>query len=176
MFRSSVLCAVAGCKEVTLRAWRNRNGLFPETLGKAGCNRFSVLDICWARTVVVLTEHGLGADDAVRLVQAGFLPLRWDLERILEQGPDQSRIVGFMRGEPVPKRKAMVFREDGTMTPATPDDAPAKLSIFRDGGGETTTLREALADTSGAITFFDFSKIVRFVLFHLDLHPVQAVK
>jgi DNA-binding transcriptional MerR regulator len=64
-FTTSALVEAAGCTPGTFRAWRNRNGLFPETAGKQGWNRFSVVDVCITRVVVVMTRHGLPASAAI---------------------------------------------------------------------------------------------------------------
>ena len=55
-YLSATLCAAAGCTPVTFRAWRNRNGLFPEMRGDDGWKRFSFEDICAVRVVVELTD------------------------------------------------------------------------------------------------------------------------
>ena len=65
LFTTSSLVEAAGCSPITFRAWRNRNGLFPETAGKQGWNRFSVIDACVVRTIVVMTRHGLPASAAI---------------------------------------------------------------------------------------------------------------
>ncbi|MBM0205664.1 hypothetical protein JNW90_23615 [Micromonospora sp. STR1s_5] len=65
LYTTSVLTEVAGVSPVTLRAWRNRNGLFPDTAGQRKWNRFSISDICIARTIVLLTAHGLSTGDAI---------------------------------------------------------------------------------------------------------------
>lgn len=62
---TSTVVAVAGCSPVTFRAWRNRNGLFPETQGTDGWNVFSEGEIAAVRMVVVLTGLGIGAQVAV---------------------------------------------------------------------------------------------------------------
>jgi hypothetical protein len=64
-YPASALCTAAGCSAVTLRAWRNRNGLFPECQRTTGWNYFSRADIAAARVVVVLTERDLSAQMAV---------------------------------------------------------------------------------------------------------------
>ncbi|BGE85192.1 hypothetical protein Ms3S1_16280 [Methylosinus sp. 3S-1] len=47
---------------MTFRAWRNRNGLFPETKDAGGWNLFSKSDIAVVRMVVVLTGLGVSAN------------------------------------------------------------------------------------------------------------------
>jgi hypothetical protein len=65
LFTTSTLVEAADCSPITFRAWRNRNGLFPETAGKQGWHRFSAIDVCVVRTVVVMTRHGLPASAAI---------------------------------------------------------------------------------------------------------------
>ncbi len=64
-FTTADVVAAAGCSPVTFRAWRNRNGLFPETKNREGWNRFSVADICTVRVVAVLTSKGVAAQFAI---------------------------------------------------------------------------------------------------------------
>lgn len=66
-YATSTVVAVAGCSPVTFRAWRNRNGLFPETRGGEGWNYFSRADIAAVRVVVILTGMGLAAQVAVEV-------------------------------------------------------------------------------------------------------------
>ena len=71
-FRAETLCRVAGCDAAVFRGWRNRNGLLPylklppNWVGKKySWNSYSLLDICIARVVVVLTQHGARTQEAV---------------------------------------------------------------------------------------------------------------
>jgi hypothetical protein len=65
IYFTSTLIAGAGCGSDTFRAWRNRNGLFPETSGGGKWNKFSVIDILVAGLVSDLTRTGLSAQLAV---------------------------------------------------------------------------------------------------------------
>ncbi|PPQ39427.1 hypothetical protein SAMN06265338_103278 [Rhodoblastus acidophilus] len=65
---SAEICAAASCPASTLRAWRNRNGLFPHHADKEGWSRFDLADAIGARIVVLLTQRGLAAQSAVDLV------------------------------------------------------------------------------------------------------------
>jgi hypothetical protein len=65
IYFTSTLIAGAGCGSDTFRAWRNRNGLFPETAGGGKWNKFSVVDILVAGLVSDLTSAGLSAQLAV---------------------------------------------------------------------------------------------------------------
>jgi hypothetical protein len=68
-FNTSTLVAASGPEIGTFHKWRSRNGLFPETMGAQGWNKFSLIDICVVRIIVVLTAHKLSADLAVNLAQ-----------------------------------------------------------------------------------------------------------
>ncbi|TXN26162.1 hypothetical protein FV232_26280 [Methylobacterium sp. WL30] len=93
-YTTSVLTRAAGCSPVTFRAWRNRNGLFPETKDDQKWNRFSIIDICIVRAIVVITEFGVGAKEAI-----------WSAEEFLRSaikvayipGPGMSAILGISR-------------------------------------------------------------------------------
>jgi hypothetical protein len=65
IYFTSTLIAGAGCGADTFRAWRNRNGLFPETAGGGKWNKFSVIDILVAALVSALTHAGISAQRAV---------------------------------------------------------------------------------------------------------------
>lgn len=65
IYFTSTLIAGAGCGSDTFRAWRNRNGLFPETSGGGKWNKFSVIDILVAGLVSDLTRAGVSAQLAV---------------------------------------------------------------------------------------------------------------
>lgn len=61
------ICAAAGCKPSTLRAWRNRNGLFPQVVGD-GWTRYDLAEAIGARIVQLLSERGFAAQPSVNLV------------------------------------------------------------------------------------------------------------
>jgi hypothetical protein len=65
VFFASTLLTTVGCSPATFRAWRNRNGLFPETKDAGGWNKFSILDVLMADIVSHLTRAGIGAQLAV---------------------------------------------------------------------------------------------------------------
>jgi hypothetical protein len=65
IFFTSTLIHAAGCGSETFRAWRNRNGLFPETKGKTGWNKFSIIDMMVTSIVTELTKRGVMAQTAV---------------------------------------------------------------------------------------------------------------
>ena len=68
-YTTSTLCAVAECEIITFQKWRQRNALFPETVGVGGWSRFSLLDILVVRAIVVLTASGTPAGEAVEIAQ-----------------------------------------------------------------------------------------------------------
>lgn len=73
-YKASALCYVAGCEQATLRAWRRRNGLFPETMRNRTWNRFSLADMSAAKLVVDLTNAGVAAQRAVDIAMQ-LLPI-----------------------------------------------------------------------------------------------------
>lgn len=62
---TATVVAIAGCSPVTFRAWRNRNGLFPETQEAVGWNRFSEAHIAVVRLVTILCGLGITAQVAI---------------------------------------------------------------------------------------------------------------
>src|SRR3954462_692781 len=115
-FTTSALVQAAGCNPVTFRAWRNRNGLFPETAGGQGWNRFSILDVCIVRTIVVLTEHGISARDAIWFAQDGHLGT---VLRSVIDDYGMSPIIGFGRAPGEERPYFMTFLD--------PEEAVASL-------------------------------------------------
>lgn len=93
-FTTSALTRVAGCEPVTLRSWRNRNGLFPTTVGKQGWNRFSLIDVCIARVVVLMTASAVSAGDAIWLAET-YLRTPFKLAHSGDLEGDLSGIVAF---------------------------------------------------------------------------------
>lgn len=78
------VCEATGCLPVTLRSWRNRNGLFPHHKGGGGWTRYDLADALGVRLVVLLTARGFAAQEACEVVNemrgilekavAGFAP------------------------------------------------------------------------------------------------------
>ena len=58
-FYTSTLIKAVGCTADTLRAWRTRNGLFPETHNSGTWNKFSIIDMFVASIVRELTSRGM---------------------------------------------------------------------------------------------------------------------
>lgn len=65
---ASEVCAAAKCPPSSLRAWQNRNGLLPHLAREGGWRRYSLADVLAVRLVVLLTQRGLSAQDAVNVV------------------------------------------------------------------------------------------------------------
>lgn len=65
VYFTATLMAAAGCEADTFRAWRNRNGLFPETAGGGKWNKFSVVDVLVTALVSEFTRRGMTAQWAV---------------------------------------------------------------------------------------------------------------
>ena len=91
---TSTVVTVAGCNAVTFRAWRNRNGLFPETRDATGWNAFSDADIAVVRIAVVLTDLGFDASSAVWAAME-CLPAIESLHDLLGRG---ERALQFSKG------------------------------------------------------------------------------
>lgn len=66
-FTASTVCAVAGCKPVTLRAWQARNGLFPSEKPRDKWKYYSRADIGAVRVMTILTRRGFLAEVAARI-------------------------------------------------------------------------------------------------------------
>jgi DNA-binding transcriptional MerR regulator len=75
------VCKAAGCAVGTLRAWRNRYGLFPHHAEHEGWTRYDVADAVAARLVTVLTEMGIGARDVQPVID-----LVNEMRETIEQG------------------------------------------------------------------------------------------
>jgi hypothetical protein len=146
LYTTATVCSAAGVKAVTFRAWRARNGLFPETLGGKKWNRFSFLDICVVRAVVVLIEHGLGAEDAISLAHGRQRPIRLD-ERFREffRGNVTCPVIGFSRGDPF--------------------EAPSlnSLGLWEFGNG-SESIPALMNRTGGVLTLVDLRAVVDHVL------------
>lgn len=65
---TSEVCALSGVKPVTLSAWRNRLGFLPRH-DDHNC-RYSFADLVATRLMVILTDRGIAASDALRIVAA----------------------------------------------------------------------------------------------------------
>jgi hypothetical protein len=75
-FRAEDVCRAAPVDASTLRAWRSQHELMPHTRQPSNLvdqkyrwSSFSFNDCCIARLVIVLVEHGFGAQDAVAFAE-----------------------------------------------------------------------------------------------------------
>jgi hypothetical protein len=75
VFFASTLFSTVACSSATFRSWRNRNGLFPETQGSGGWNRFSIGDVLVTALVAELTKGGIAAQTAVDAAMMASVPL-----------------------------------------------------------------------------------------------------
>jgi DNA-binding transcriptional MerR regulator len=91
-FTSEMVADAAGCLQSTLRQWRNRNGLLNETVtGGKETKRYSVLDACVVRAVVLLARY-MSASHAIWFV-GGIVSKQ--IKRLLENKPNTSSKIGF---------------------------------------------------------------------------------
>ena len=74
-FTASALANAARCTTAALRSWRTRNALFPETAGAITWNRYTFLQVCLVRVLVVLIKHGISPADAIWFVRDGNLEI-----------------------------------------------------------------------------------------------------
>lgn len=168
-FLTSTLVAVAGCKAVTFRAWRNRNGLFPETKDAGGWNYFSIVDLCLVRAIVVMTNQGLPADDAIWFAQTA---LRIDFKGILE-GTKKQFYVAFFKGGVENDEPVLIVKDDGHLDfregpdPNYVEPRCTFINCF-----ETDTLASVLSRTKGVATVIDLMSIAEHVIKELgELNP-----
>lgn len=106
IYFTSTLIAGAGCGADTFRAWRNRNGLFPETAGGGRWNKFSVIDILVAGLVGDLTRAGVSAQLAVDVAMKAA-PL---LEKLFDV--PLTKRDGLWPTEMLPKIKNKIWPEE----------------------------------------------------------------
>ena len=93
-FTSAVLVSASGVPHSAFHNWRKNNGLFPETVGSGGWNKFSVSDICLVGAIKVLTqEHSIGAQIAVSVADPKS-EVRKDVELLLA-GKERYRYIGI---------------------------------------------------------------------------------
>lgn len=98
---ASEVIAAAGCPASSLRAWQNRNGLFPHLAKDGGWRRYALSDVIGVRLVVLLTERGFVAQEVVNLVNA----MRPNLEKAAQ---GYSPLIGIGRRE---DDESLEFRE-----------------------------------------------------------------
>lgn len=155
-YQTSTLVAVAACKAVTFRAWRNRNGLFPQTKEGGGWNYFSIIDMCVARSVVVMTDHGIPADDAV-----------WHADHI-----QRMKFEWILKGEASTHLEA--FFPGGLRTQDDPADWKEPRCTFISIGA-SDAVGPLLRKTKGIVTIIDLQTIVEHVLAELAALQPETV-
>lgn len=139
-FTTSTLVAAAGCEVGTFQKWRSRNGLFPETLGGTGWSKFSIIDICLVRLIVILTEQGVSASAAVWFARE---PAAWlHFDRLLNAAEREAeRFIGFRRGD------------------ETSDKRESFIVI-----GDREPVAEVMNETLGALLIVDLESVIGQVL------------
>jgi len=170
-YLTSTLVAVAGCKAVTFRAWRNRNGLFPQTKDTGGWNHFSIVDMCVARSVVVMTEHGLPVDDAIWQADKWFRAYF----KILLRGEKITYLHGFLRGPTFETGEPVAYADEdsGEVSSELPKHWPSKTSASFISIDNDQSVSEIVARAqSGVITIIDLRSIIAHVVGELrELSP-----
>ena len=160
-YTTATLAAASGCEAGTFHKWRARNDLFPSTKGQTGWNRWTALDICVVRAIVVLVEHGLPADDAVWIVAGEQIgAIAHDFEKILEGQEPLSKFIAVVRGDasaPGEKTYDAIKREV-----VLASERPARLTVKRLGKGQLT-VSKIMQFGPGAATILDLQSIVRHV-------------
>ncbi|WP_189587323.1 MerR family transcriptional regulator [Mesorhizobium sp. M8A.F.Ca.ET.167.01.1.1] len=171
-FSAPQVCEAAGCKQVTLRAWRRRNGLFPETQTDRRQNHFySLTDVCIVRAIVVLTHHGLAAEDAIEFAQDQYFGMglgHYIEEFFLNDGRSiRDSIVGFFMGDGT-KPGDRIFDFDSNETVDAADRPKSRLTFLIFGAGEDPLI-SCLSNPTGAVTFVNLKTIVQHVMDALAL-------
>lgn len=131
---------VAGVLPVTLRAWRNKNGLLASPERK-GWNRFSVADLCVVRLVAKMTQSGFSAENAVEIAEL----LAVEFWMLLDDSVSSK--YAFVTNERI------VFANDLMRISEFVHDGPREeVCIFVDFGAIVAHVRKGLEElSSGAI-------------------------
>jgi hypothetical protein len=130
-YLSSTATAVAGCKPVTFRAWRRRHDLFRSSDHEGeGWNRFSLLEVCILRLVVVLTKHAIPIRTALLIAQA-----------------EETKLPQVLVGE-----------RDGILMFGQPRQSGRDM--WMGWAEEHDTVMEVVALAAGAVTAIDLAKVV----------------
>lgn len=171
------VCRVAGCNAVTLRAWRNRLGLFKPVREDANApeskkwNRYSVLDACIVRLIVIMTEHGLPASEAVGLAWQHPLGPGLQLEMMLK-GHDVNPFIGFHLGDgnaPTDRVYNLKTGEEYLAGERPPSTSSAMTAAPSDAIGDLVN------STQGVVTFVDLRTIIRHVTHQLSKSEVRKL-
>ena len=160
---SKTVCKVAGCEEVTFRAWRNRGhkkriGLFPETTmhakGRRTVNLFSAVEATAVKLVTELTARGLFAAAAISAANDLLPELRevWTLYLTLDDRPEPFTIALIN----YPSKSKKVKKSDEKENAATKS---VTLTIgFTD---RNDTIGSILGDFDGFVFAIDLLELVR---------------
>lgn len=175
------VCRVAGCNAVTLRAWRNRLGLFkPDPQwdirpGSRKWNRFSVVEACVVRLIAVMTEHGFPASEAVGLAWSGGSPFgAWiTIERLLK-GHDVSPLLGFFLGSKHGPDDEVIVVADGEVERDRAANLPPSKSTMMH-LASTDTIADLMKSTQGVVTLIDLREITRHVTDELRRSDVRKL-
>jgi hypothetical protein len=158
-FQTSILVDAAGCPSDTFRAWRNRNGLFPETQGSNKWNRFSYVDIMITGIVADLSKRGLSAQLAVDAAMSSA-PL---LEKLCEPAPLRPDDDVFMVATDLLK----VWKECGL--PILVVDGSGQPSQVRLVGGDEP-ISSAFVAGSGSVVIVPLDKVLPFCMARLVVY------
>lgn len=128
-FSLSEAAEAAGCPRATLDAWRNRLKLFKGTVtGTKEEKRLSLIDVCVARAVKMLTDTGIdaktgiSAKDAVAAIDDTFVRAQFFM--LLRGDEGTSSVFGYHKGRDGKHRLQAHF--------FAPDNFPA---VLRETGG-----------------------------------------
>ena len=165
-YTTSTLTAAAGCEPMTFRTWRNRNGLFLELAGDRKWKRFTLVEVCIVRAVVVMTAHGLGVSYAIKFAQTD---LRFQFEQLLTGERDTS-LIGFFVGGTLSDDLVVFTDEDGTAKTAMQSERPEPPCsfIFLE---DAASLAATMSNTKGILTIIDLKALTKHVL--AALGPVE---
>lgn len=161
-FYTSTLIKAVGCTAATLRAWRTRNGLFPETHDSGTWNKFSIIDMFVASIVKELTSRGMPAQLAVDVaVAAGpvLTKLCEDVPPLDDEDPDDMGEVFLQAAYPIAKSNSALGLKLREGHP------PAVVLLKSD-----LAIRDALADSVSDL--IDLRKLL-LVAGSLLLHDVE---
>lgn len=159
-FTTSVLSAVTGCEPMTFRTWRNRNGLFPEAAGGRTWKRFSVLDLCVVRAIVVMTKQGVGAADAIWFVETQLV----DALASLLQGKEIERYISFAQVGKFASTDEVVFIDsDGSQNFVDGKSLePARISFQVLSAARSVA--DVLKECNGIVTIIDLLTVATHVV------------
>lgn len=147
-FSISAVAMAAGCRRVTLDAWRNRNHLFADTVtGTKEEKLLSLTDACVARAVKVLTDAGINTADAISVADDD---MRAQIMILLSQPGPFSTFFGFHKGSRNKKDRLSCYV-------FAPED-----------------IAETMDETNGVMIVFDVAAIINHVLKALKIERPKS--